>query len=370
VIRYVYGTTPSLFARVYKKNGARLALHVIEPISQNQPMLLMLGHDLAHTIGDNALYASYGVGSGFRDIPLDALIQKMGKVIVDCDGWGSFGCYHGVIEVALTRLDPSMRTDVVRKACLENPLVTSKQFYLNQCMHWFGHSMAIFTDQTLEQTLAMCEGVSKDFFSDEVQLCLSGVFHAGASPGTSDETYLGNVRRVYDPHDVYFPCLNVEERFRQHCFSHVVGRSHTGDLSVMMRNCDGIPESDREKKHTYVQGCYESIGNNLLFNADFKAEGVAQECDTFGALEYAGYCYGGAARYSVLRDPLMNNLLPFSICRLAPNQAKHTCYSLVGFANFENYKSADKLVEYCANSEDVYKKSCSSWAPQRSGGGV
>jgi hypothetical protein len=229
-------------------------------------------------------------------------------------------------------------------------------------MHWFGHSMAIFTDQTLEQTLAMCEGVSKDFFSDEVQLCLSGVFHAGALPGTSDQTYLDNVSRVYRQDDVYFPCLDVEERFRQHCFSHVVGRSHTSDLSVMMRNCDGIPETDAAKKVIYVQGCYESIGNNLLFNADFKADGVARECDEYGAKEYAGYCYGGAARYSVLRDPLMNNLLPFDICKKAPISAKPTCYGLVGFANYENYKSAEKLFEYCTNAEPEYRDKCASWS--------
>jgi hypothetical protein len=110
----VFGCVNQILKNVSKNHGARLALSIIEPVSQDKPILLMLGHDLAHTIGDNALYASYGTVKGFRDIPLDALIQKMGKVIVDCDGWGSFGCYHGVIEVALTRLDPSMRTQVVR----------------------------------------------------------------------------------------------------------------------------------------------------------------------------------------------------------------------------------------------------------------
>lgn len=354
----IYECANDILRIVARKYGAKLALNVIEPVSQNEPVYLALGHDLAHTIGNSALYASYGVGQGLREVDEDRLIQKMGRVIVDCDGWGSFGCYHGVIEVALSRIEPGRRTAMIRKACLENPLVISKQYYLNQCMHWFGHGMTIFTEQTLTETLAMCESVSSNFYSDEVQLCLSGVFHAGALPGTSDATYLTNVSRVYNKNDVYFPCRDIEERFRGHCFSHVVGRSHTGDLSVMMRNCDGIPEGDPSKKRIYVERCYESIGNNLLINANFTSEGVAEACDRLAGSAYMGFCYGGAARYNALRDPLLTNTLPFAICKRAPASAKKTCYALAGFANFENYKSKTIMQDYCANAEDGYQVAC------------
>ncbi len=361
--RVVFNCVNAKLRAVARTYGARMALNVIEPISQNNPVLLALGHDLAHTIGNNALYASYGLGSGIKTMSENVLIEKMGKVIVDCDGWGSFGCYHGVIEVALSRIPPNERTGIIRRACLDNPLVMSRQYYLNQCMHWFGHAMAIFTDQTLEQTLAMCESVSPNFSSDEVQLCLSGVFHAGALPGTSDPGYLENVSRVYKKDDVYFPCLDVAERFRGHCFSHVVGRSHTGDVAIMMRNCDGIPEKDPEKRRLYVRGCYESIGNNLLITANFTAAGVAKECQADSAPEFSGFCYGGAARYSILRDPLLNNTLPFAICKLAPTVAKTTCYGLAGFANFENYKSRSILKTFCANAEEGYPTMCESLQP-------
>jgi hypothetical protein len=346
-----------------QQHGARLALNVIEPLAQGNAFLLGYGHDLSHTIGNNAVYASYGAQKAMLATDETALIEKIGKVLVDCDGWGSFGCYHGVIEVSLSRIESAQRTRVIRKACLENPLVNSKQFYLNQCMHWFGHSMAIFTDQTLEETLAMCEGVSSNYQSDEVQLCLSGVFHAGAMPGTSDSEYLGNIGRVYSRDDVYFPCEQVEERFRGHCYSHVVGRSHTGDVGVIMRNCEGIPEPNWEKRRTYIRGCYESMGNNLLINGNFTADGVAKQCDELGNPAYAGFCYGGAARYDILRDPLINNDLPFEICTLAPPSAKDSCYALIGFANFENYKSNDVLTAFCARSEEGYEKSCASLSP-------
>ncbi len=359
----IFACTNSVLRHIARTYGAGVGLAVIEPASQKNSMLLNLGHDLAHTIGNNALFFSYGMGEGVREISEDALIQKMGKVIVDCDGWGSFGCYHGVIEVALSRFSPTERTSMIKKACLENPLVLSKQYYLNQCMHWFGHGMAIFTEQTLDETLAMCESVSPNFSSDEVQLCISGVFHAGALPGTSDETYLGNVSRVYNRENVYFPCLEVAERFRGHCFSHTVGRAHTGDLGVMMRACEGIPESDATKKRDYVQLCYESIGNNLLINNNFTAQGVANSCNTLAGSAYLGFCYGGAARYSGLRDPLLNNLLPFAICKEAPLGAKKTCYALTGFANFENYKSKSVLIQYCAHAEDGYRKACEELNP-------
>ncbi|MEK7802004.1 MAG: hypothetical protein AAB276_06075, partial [Pseudomonadota bacterium] len=318
---------------VSKAYGARFALDVIEPVSQKYPIIQGWGHDLSHTIGDNALYAGTGLQSGRFILDEDVLISQIGKTIVDCDGWGSFGCYHGVIEVGMVHIAPADRARIVRKACLENPLVTAKLYYVNQCMHWFGHGMAIFTDQTLEQTLAMCEGVSPYFDDDPVQLCLSGVFHAGAMPGTTDQTMLENVKRLFDPDDVYYPCGKVEERFRGHCYSHIPGRSKTGDVSVMMRNCNAIPEVDLNKKDRYVRGCYESIGNNLLINASYKAQGVSDLCLKSALPAYYGYCFGGAARYAGLRDPLINNSIPFEICELAPQQAKNTCYALIGFAN-------------------------------------
>lgn len=363
--RQMFNCTNAQLRTISKKYGARVALDVIEPISQRQPILLGYGHELSHTIGNNAIYASYGIGSGLLSVNETKLVQKIGKVIIDCDGWGSFGCYHGVIEVALSRIDPKKRTAIVKEACLNNPLVMKKQYYINQCMHWFGHAMAIFTDQTLEQTLYECESVSKDPNSDEVQLCLSGVFHAGAAPGTTDADYLQNISRVYDPKDVYFPCRTVAERFRGHCFSHIMGRSHTSDIPTIMRNCDNIPEKDPEKLKIYTQGCYESLGNNLLINGNFTAEGVAKQCDASAVPEHLGFCYGGAARYSILRDPLLNNDLPFRICQLVkiPSQ-KRTCFSLVGFANYENYKSKDVLHQYCAKSEAPYQKDCESWAPE------
>lgn len=347
--------------------GARIALDVVEPVSQKHPTLQGWGHDLSHTIGDNALYAGTGLHSG-RAIKDEALlIFQIGKTIVDCDGWGSFGCYHGVIEIGMSHIAPADRARVVRKACLENPLVTSKLYYVNQCMHWFGHGMAIFTDQTLKETLTMCEGVSPNFGDDPVQLCLSGVFHAGAMPGTTDLTMLENVRRLYDPKDVYFPCTEIEERFRGHCFGHVVGRSHTGDVAVMMRNCDNIPESDPTKKDVYVRGCYESIGNNLLINGQYTAQGVADQCMKSSMPRYYGYCFGGAARYAGLRDPLINNPIPFEVCKLAPISAKPACYALIGFANFENYKSFDILKSYCAQSEFGYYDACVHINPATSG---
>ena len=364
--RELFKCVNSVMRTVSSTHGARIALEIIEDVSQKHPTLQGWGHDLSHTIGDNALYAGTGLRSGRVIKDESVLITQIGKTIVDCDGWGSFGCYHGVIETGMAHIAPEDRARVVRKACLENPLVTSKLYYVNQCMHWFGHGMAIFTDQTLDQTLAMCEGVSPNFGDDPVQLCLSGVFHAGAMPGTTDETMLQNVRRVFDPNNVYFPCSDIPERFRGHCFGHTVGRSKTGDVAVMMRNCDNIPESDLTKKDVYVRGCYESIGNNLLINGKYTASGVAEQCMQSSTPRYYGYCFGGAARYAGLRDPLLNNPIPFEICQLAPVSAKPTCYALIGFANFENYKSHDILKSYCAKSEEGYLDACIHLDPSTS----
>lgn len=78
-----------IMREVSGRYGARIALDIIEPVSQKHPTLQGWGHDLSHTIGDNALYAGTGLHSG-RAIKDEAvLIAQIGKTIVDCDGWGS-----------------------------------------------------------------------------------------------------------------------------------------------------------------------------------------------------------------------------------------------------------------------------------------
>jgi len=341
-----------------QRYGARIALDVIEPLTEPNQFIMANSHNLSHTIGDFAVF----VGRD-RDAGVDSeerIIQNLGRALVECDGWGSFGCYHGVVEAGLARIDPSDRARVVRKACLENPLVTSEQYYINQCMHWFGHGMAIFTDQSLLTTLDMCESASSDFDSDEVQLCLSGVFHAGTLPGISDDTLLANIARVYNPADAYYPCHDVQERFKGHCFSHVPGRSNSADVGVMLTNCNHIPEPDVNKRTRYIKLCYDSVGNGLLDSTKNDPEAIVRLCQQYAIPELLGYCFTGPARYATLRNPLLTNTISFAICKAAPLSAKNVCYAAIGFGNFENYKSEDVLSRYCDKVESGYKEDCMS----------
>lgn len=359
-----------ILKNIASKYGARFALDVIEPLASDSPLVLSQSHDFAHTVGDYAIryfdvstaHASSGE-DGFSEEEL-TLINKIGKTLVDCDGWGAFGCYHGVIEIGLSRLPTEKRTTVVRKACLENPLIQSKQYYVNQCLHWFGHGMAIFTDQTLLETLDVCDKLNETFSSDEVQLCLSGVFHAGSVPGNVDVDYLDNIYRVYGPEDVYYPCRTLPEKFKGQCFSHVPGRTkglpnaNGPDLERIFRNCDGIPEIDPAKKLNYIHRCYDSGANTLLVNANFEASRTVEDCRTYSNPKYSKYCYAGAVRYWILRDPLLNNQGPFEICSLAEKENKETCYRALGAANYENYFDQSVLEKYCKSAEEGYYNYC------------
>lgn len=356
----------SLLREISAKKGARFALDVIEPMSQEHPFILSYSHDLSHTIGDFAVKyfednpRTEGVISstdGFTEEELK-LIDSLGKALVDCDGWGAFGCYHGVIEVGLGKLPVKDRTRVVQKACMENPAIQSKQYFINQCLHWFGHGMAIFTDQPLVETLKICDSLSEQFGSDEVQLCLSGTFHAGSVPGTSDVDYLSNVLRVYNKDDVYFPCLEIPEKFKGQCFSHVPGRTGSQDTKVVFSNCENIPESDPKKKRNYIHRCYDSGANLLLVNSNHEAKVVVESCQRDSKKEYRKYCYAGAVRYSILRDPLLTNPVPFEICKLAETENKSSCYIALGAANNENYFDGKILLEFCQKAEKEYYEDC------------
>lgn len=357
-----------LLREISTNKGARFALDVIEPISQEHQFLLTYSHDLSHTIGDFAVkyfekntsgQNSYETknSDGFT-IDEIKLIDSLGKALVDCDGWGAFGCYHGVIEVGLGKLPAGDRTRVVKKACMENSAIQSKQYFVNQCLHWFGHGMAIFTDQPLIETLNICDSLSDNFGSDEVQLCLSGTFHAGSVPGTSDVDYLSNVARLYSKDDVYFPCLEIPEKFKGQCFSHVPGRTGSQDTKVVFNNCENIPEKDPRKKRNYIHRCYDSGANLLLVNSNFDPNVVVQNCQSDSRPAYRKYCYGGAVRYSILRDPLLTNTVPFEICRQAEVENKSSCYIALGAANNENYFDAQILIDFCKKVESDYYEDC------------
>ncbi|MEK9157851.1 MAG: hypothetical protein AAB638_01545 [Patescibacteria group bacterium] len=348
--------------KISKERGVRVALDVIEPFSQEHTYLLNWSHEFSHTIGSSA------VVNHSKDLE-----KQIGLALVECDGYGAFGCYHGVIEAGLSMLPVEQRASVIRGACLENPLIQEKQYYVNQCLHWFGHGVAIFSNLTLEKALSMCEGLNSSFNSDEVQLCLSGLFHSGAVPGDSDDTLLHNVQNVWKKGDPYFPCQDIAERFRGHCYSHSPGRSQSSIPQVILSVCDNIPEKDLSKKRDYVSRCYETSANIILPQAlgnngltdDQKAQQVVSQCRKFSRPEYRQFCYAGAARYWVLRDPLLTNLNPFKICKSAEDGSKPMCYANIGFGNNENYYSPEKLAEYCNNSEPKYIKDCLSRNPHQ-----
>jgi len=334
------------------ENGPRMALDVIESLSQKYPILSTWAHPFAHTIGDYAVkyYENLGL----------SLEAQIGRGIVSCDGYGSFGCYHGIIEVATSKISPSERPAILRKACFDDPAIASQPYFVQQCAHWFGHSMTIFTDTPLIDVLQMCQDVDPDWGHGGVQLCLSGVFHSGLAPGDADDDEIvqRNIKKVFKEGDPYYPCLDIPERFRGHCYSHAYGRAMVWDLSIQLQTCNNIPESDPVKKRTYVAGCYDSVGNNVIEMMDFDPQQVVEACKAHASPEYRGYCYGGAARYWVLRNPLLENTKPLEMCSMVEEEAKPFCYARAGFGNYENFASREILDQFCVNVEPAYQKFC------------
>lgn len=348
------------FLKIYsEQKGGRPALDLIEAASQKYPELLAWSHPFAHTIGQHSLIFY----EQFKNIPLES---KIGRALVECDGFGAFGCYHGVVEIGLTKLPMAERSKVMRKACLEDPLITQKAYFVNQCSHWFGHAVAIFTNNTLLEALAMCDGLDSKWHADIVQLCLSGVFHAGLAPGgelIEDKTV--NIKNVFREDDPYYPCLDIPEKYRSHCYSHAYGRTRNSDMAVQLQICNNIPESNSEKKKLYSGVCYDSVGNSVIEKSNFDPQTVVDNCRKYSNPDLRQYCYGGAARYWVLRNPLLENTKPLEVCSKAEKDAKPVCYARAGFGNYENFYSQETLKKFCDMGEEPYRQYCMSRsAPQ------
>jgi hypothetical protein len=219
--------------------------------------------------------------------------------------------------------------------------------------------MTIFTYMPLLEVLQMCQDVNPNWGHGGVQLCLSGVFHSGLAPGeVPDEEMRGNITKVLRPGDPYYPCLDIPERFRGHCYSHAYGRAGALDLAVQLRACDNIPEQDLKKKKIYAGGCYDSVGNNAIEMSNFDPVKVVEACRSNASPEYRRYCYGGAARYWVLRNPLLGNVRPLEMCSMVEEEARPFCYARAGFGNYENFASREILQQFCKNAEPAYQEFC------------
>jgi len=338
--------------KISATKGPRPALDIIEALSQKYPTLLAFAHPFAHTIGDNAVRYYKKL-----KLPLEA---QIGRGIVECDGYGSFGCYHGIIEITTQDIPIEDRARVLKTACFDDPAIASKPYFVQQCAHWFGHSMALFTDMPLLQVLEMCQGVDPNWGHGGVQLCLSGVFHSGLAPGEAedDEIMKRNIAKVFKAGDPYYPCLDIPERFRGHCYSHAYGRAMSADIGVQLETCDKIPETDPMKKRVYVGGCYDSVGNNVIEVNNFDPARVREACQTHASREYRQFCYGGAARYWVLRNPILGNTKPLEMCGGVEEWAKPVCYARAGFGNYENFASQKILSDFCSHAEPAYRETC------------
>lgn len=224
--------------------------------------------------------------------------------------------------------------------------------------------MAIFTDQTLAQSLAVCEGLDSNFDSENVQLCISGIFHSATFPRDFTGDYGQNLSRVYKADDVYYPCKDLPERFRRQCYNDVPGRSHTRELSVIFANCLAIPENDPTKKTEYIRGCYDAASNYLSTQVDLTAEAVVKACRTYADPEFLGYCYAGALRYWFLRSPVVTNTEPARICTLSEREHKPLCYTALGAVIHESYYKDDILKDFCTTLADpVYYNECVTLKP-------
>lgn len=340
--------------KIAAQYGARIGLNAAVWITRKYPELLVYSHDLAHTVGYNSLHFPFAKKT--RDV---ALIDAMGKALVECTNWGVMGCMHGVIEAAVNGLPKEKRTDIVRRACMENPQIGKNQVYRNHCLHWAGHGMAIFTDQTLLQSLAVCEGLDTDIESENVQLCISGIFHSATLTGDTHKDYEKNIDRVYSPRDVYFPCQDIPERFRRQCYGGVPGRSRTKDLKRIFANCLAIPEQDPVKKADYIHGCYDAAANYLSVQTTQEPRAIVSACQSIADPLYVGYCYAGALRYSFLRNPSTHNPIAGRMCRLVESQQKNLCYIALGAVIRESFYSESTTQKYChALAENSYYTTC------------
>ncbi|MBY0111044.1 hypothetical protein K2Y00_03545 [Patescibacteria group bacterium] len=185
-----------------------------------------------------------------------------------CDAQFGFGCYHGFFGRAISE------GGVESIARLDAACVKTHGTLGTGCQHGVGHGILEYVGyDALDEALALC--------AETTQLtsrlgCTSGVFMEYNSPLAGISDGLVPTTRALDPLNLYEPCNEVEEKYKESCF-HELGAwvlSHHAD-AARAGFCEGIEGRGRES-------CFVGMGSAIAHKVGpYPTQGI-EMCAMFG----------------------------------------------------------------------------------------
>jgi hypothetical protein len=294
-----------------------LAMGTLDKVIHSDPILVLLGHPLAHALG-------YAV----RSTPATAT-----RLLSQCDDRYQSGCYHGILQRYFdARIGMPIAQGVLVAPC-DGLRGTPEQFRLFDCLHGTGHGLMMYHRYDVNASLRDCDRLVSDW---DQRSCYGGVFmehNMGARMQTFGDGKFGMHRHstparsvvLYKRNDLHYPCNATPVRYRLQCYelqADLILPALKDDYRKAARVCDGAGTLD------LVRGCYAGLGRNASGAAAFGYAGIRKRCN-LGSPAGLPFCYQGAVRLLAYARSEVPRGVAF--CKSLPDgEARSRCWNGVG----------------------------------------
>jgi hypothetical protein len=223
-----------------ERSGLAAALDLLEQLAAADSVLLRGGHQLAHTLGREALRRSGGDPG----------------ILGQCRPTFASGCYHGVVEALLQHRG---RVDMAELQQMCEVTGTSRgPGAVYECVHGLGHGVFGALRGDVGGGLRQCDSIARHSF---VAACHEGVFMeaitAALRSPSDHRSHAHGIERHTEVHaflidsaNPYSPCDRYPEPYADSCWlfqGFVILRAVGFDAERALGICDAAPEARRNR---------------------------------------------------------------------------------------------------------------------------
>lgn len=287
-------------------------------------------HRIAHTIGAAALERSKGkVGPAFA----------AGKAVC----WS--GYYHGVVERALSGVEPDKLSQAARSTCADPDLRSGPTFTLYQCVHGLGHGLMIYTTYNMPKSLKTCDELLGSW--DQTS-CTGGVFmeNLNSSYGVKSKWLRDN--------DLIYPCNIVAQRHKIYCYLMVTSRilpTNGYDFAKTSKVC-------RTGEKAWIATCFQSLGRDASGNSRQNPDQILTHCKTAGNM--MSDCIWGAVRD--MSSNYAGGKEASVLCTKVPTSMRSRCFEGIGTILGGLHQTSEARRAACGEITDKYRAACARGA--------
>lgn len=209
-----------------------------------------------------------------------ALYEKFGLEGMNyCDGYQSFGCFHGFVASYLSDKGLSALNETTKICPRNQPLAEST------CLHGIGHGLVDYLGKShLNEAFRYCQKIGS-------------MTYRGCPQGVIMEYFIPIHRQAqmeyseFDENKLFGPCSELDGEFQKYCYTFVPlfywPNTVIADPAKAESYCQTINQQLQQNM------CLVSIGIRLSSKHDFDLESAWTNCSQMKALKSQVYCSVG-----------------------------------------------------------------------------